>query len=110
MKETLEGAKTPLRTLVVTYREYTLMNALEGILPKAKVLLCLWHVRKNVMKNCKKYFPKDNVPGALEAFHRFMQPGKACFTLLSNRITKSASATFASIRRPPVLHITRVYG
>ncbi|CAB5383776.1 unnamed protein product [Rhizophagus irregularis] len=42
--------------VIVTDRELALMNALEMIFPNSANLLCLWHIRKNILKNCKQHF------------------------------------------------------
>ena len=42
--------------VIVTDRELALMNALRDQLPSTKNLICVWHIHKNVAKNCKKGF------------------------------------------------------
>jgi hypothetical protein len=42
-------------TVVVTDRELSLMKALTTVFPSAHNLLCVWHVNKNVLANCKKF-------------------------------------------------------
>ncbi|CAG8691830.1 12082_t:CDS:1 [Funneliformis caledonium] len=44
--------------VIVTDRELALMNALEIIFPDLANLLCLWHINKNILKNCKPQFSK----------------------------------------------------
>ena len=48
----------PKPGVIATDRELALMNALEMIFPNSANLLCLWHIRKNILKNCKQHFPK----------------------------------------------------
>ena len=44
-------------TLVfVTDRELGLMKAIKTVFPKAKNLLCTWHIEKNVLANCRSSF------------------------------------------------------
>ena len=45
--------------VIVTDRELALMNALEIIFPDSANLLCVWHINKNILKNCKPQFPKE---------------------------------------------------
>ncbi|CAG8600124.1 15699_t:CDS:2 [Cetraspora pellucida] len=46
-------------SVIVTDKELALMNALKIIFPKSTNLLCVWHISKNVLKNCKPQFPKE---------------------------------------------------
>jgi histone-lysine N-methyltransferase SETD2 len=43
-------------SIIVTDRELALMNAIERIFPTSRHLLCRWHIGKNLVTNCKKYF------------------------------------------------------
>ena len=45
-----------LPNVIVTDREIALMNAIESTFPNSRHLLCRWHIGKNIMANCKKYF------------------------------------------------------
>ena len=57
--------------VIVTDRDLALMNALRVAYPRAKNLLCLWHVHKNVLKNCKASFAEeDDWLEFLTAWHR----------------------------------------
>lgn len=47
----------PSCSVLVTDRELALMNAIEKVYPDAKNILCLWHINKNILANCRKYFP-----------------------------------------------------
>ncbi len=44
-------------SVIAIDRDLTLLNALEKELPTSQVLLCIWHINKNVTKNCKSMFP-----------------------------------------------------
>ncbi|CAG8702825.1 5351_t:CDS:2, partial [Ambispora leptoticha] len=44
--------------IIVTDRELALMNALRTTFSNSTHLLCLWHINKNIMKNCKPQFVK----------------------------------------------------
>lgn len=37
-------------------RELALMSSINIIFPKAQILLCYWHIEKNIVKNCKPMF------------------------------------------------------
>lgn len=49
----------PKPGVIVTDRELALMNALETTFPDSANLLCLWHISKNILKNCKSQFSKE---------------------------------------------------
>ncbi|KAI0993246.1 hypothetical protein K3495_g14938 [Podosphaera aphanis] len=42
------------------YQELSLMNSIETLLPNMAHLLCVWHVPKNVLNNCRKYFGRED--------------------------------------------------
>ncbi|XP_071740660.1 protein FAR1-RELATED SEQUENCE 5-like [Rutidosis leptorrhynchoides] len=52
--------------VIMTDRELALMNAISNVFPSTTNLLCVWHIEKNVVANCKKYF------GHAEDFDLFM--------------------------------------
>jgi hypothetical protein len=41
---------------LVTDRDLSLMGAIRDVFPRAKLILCLWHVEKNVLARCKRFF------------------------------------------------------
>ncbi|KAK9291532.1 hypothetical protein L1049_019480 [Liquidambar formosana] len=45
-----------LPSVIIMDRELSLMNAIKKVFPNARHLLCRWHISKNVLSNCKKYF------------------------------------------------------
>ena len=51
----------------VTDNESALINAIYTTYPNAEHLLCIWHINKNITKNCKKCFEKG------EDFEQFMK-------------------------------------
>ncbi|CAG8768119.1 15070_t:CDS:2, partial [Funneliformis caledonium] len=51
-----DGISRP--SVIVTDRELALMNAFEIIFSDSANLLCLWHINKNILKNCKPQFLK----------------------------------------------------
>ncbi len=51
----------------VTDNESALINAIYTTYPNAEHLLCIWHINKNITKNCKKCFDKG------EDFEQFMK-------------------------------------
>lgn len=42
--------------VMVTDRELALMNAKDVVFPNANLVLCNWHIHKNIGKNCKHHF------------------------------------------------------
>ncbi|KAJ9549306.1 hypothetical protein OSB04_021849 [Centaurea solstitialis] len=52
--------------VIVSDRELALMNGIKNVFPATINLLCVWHIEKNVLANCKKYF------GRAEEFDIFM--------------------------------------
>jgi hypothetical protein len=42
--------------VIVTDRELALMNSISVVFPDSKNLICVWHINKNVLAHCKKYF------------------------------------------------------
>ncbi|KAI0993973.1 hypothetical protein K3495_g14210 [Podosphaera aphanis] len=49
-----------LPVTITTDRELALMNSIETLLPNMAHLLCVWHVQKNVLNNCRKYFGSED--------------------------------------------------
>jgi len=45
--------------VISTDRELALMNAIASVFPSTKNILCVWHVEKNILANCRKYFRAD---------------------------------------------------
>lgn len=43
--------------VIVTDREPALINAIKIVYPRATHVLCSWHIEKNILSSCKKYFP-----------------------------------------------------
>ena len=46
--------------VIVTDRDPALVSAVATIFPMAQHLLCLWHIEKNILTNCKKQFKSDD--------------------------------------------------
>ncbi|XP_071696399.1 protein FAR-RED IMPAIRED RESPONSE 1-like [Rutidosis leptorrhynchoides] len=46
-------------SVIMTDRELALMNAISKVFPAATNLLCVWHIEKNVLANCKKHFKRE---------------------------------------------------
>jgi len=42
--------------IIVIDRDLALMQAIKEVFPTTNALLCIWHVNKNVLKNCKGSF------------------------------------------------------
>ncbi|CAG8809284.1 19847_t:CDS:2, partial [Cetraspora pellucida] len=49
----------PKPGVIVTDRKTALMNALKITFPNSVNLLCVWHISKNILKNCKPQFPRE---------------------------------------------------
>ncbi|XP_058185926.1 PKS-NRPS hybrid synthetase cheA-like [Rhododendron vialii] len=43
-------------TVIVFDRELALMNAIKVVFPTTTNLLCVWHIEKNILANCKSHF------------------------------------------------------
>lgn len=43
-------------SIIVTDRKLALMNAIDRIFSTSRHMLCRWHIGKNIVTNCKKYF------------------------------------------------------
>ena len=41
-------------------RELSLYNALKKMFSRSSIILCRWHVNKNILTNCRSSFPSDN--------------------------------------------------
>ena len=46
-------------SVIVSDRELALMNAIRIVFPRTMNLLCIWHIEKNVLRNCKCHFEKE---------------------------------------------------
>ena len=46
-------------SVIVSDRELALMNAIHIVFPRTMNLLCIWHIEKNVLRNCKGHFEKE---------------------------------------------------
>jgi len=49
----------PNPNVICTDRELALMNSIKVVFPDCGNLLCRWHINKNILTNCKKYFQTD---------------------------------------------------
>ena len=49
----------PDPTVIGTDMERSLMLALRAQFPRTNHLLCIWHINKNVVANCKRQFSKE---------------------------------------------------
>lgn len=47
-----------LPRVIVTERDFALMNAVQRVFPSTTNLLCRWHISKDVLGNCKKFFER----------------------------------------------------
>ncbi|MBW0567121.1 hypothetical protein O181_106836 [Austropuccinia psidii MF-1] len=45
--------------VILTYREQALKMAIELVFPSSIHNYCTWHISKNLIQNCRKYFQED---------------------------------------------------
>lgn len=45
--------------MIVSDREIALMNSLNIVFPSSTHVLCIWHINKNILAKCKKYFSTE---------------------------------------------------
>ncbi|KAM0987652.1 hypothetical protein EV2_012136 [Malus domestica] len=45
--------------VIITDRELALMNAIRIVFPSTSNLLCVWHIEKNILANCKAHFEEE---------------------------------------------------
>ncbi|XP_071689837.1 protein FAR1-RELATED SEQUENCE 5-like [Rutidosis leptorrhynchoides] len=45
-------------SIIMSDRELALMNGKKNVFPSATNLLCVWHIEKNMLANCKKHFDR----------------------------------------------------
>ena len=53
------GEKKP--HVIITDREYALINAINIVFRECTHLLCVWHIDKNILAKCKKYFESEDI-------------------------------------------------
>lgn len=71
IKDAYGNLGLPDPEVIVTDRELALMQAIEEVFSKISALLCIWHVNKNVLKNCKASFAIEEKWEAFEtAWHQ----------------------------------------
>ncbi|KAI0996028.1 hypothetical protein K3495_g12154 [Podosphaera aphanis] len=49
-----------LPVTITTDREVALTNSIETLLPNMAYLLCVWHIQRHVLNNCRKYFGSED--------------------------------------------------
>ena len=57
LQHLIDGFEQP--KVIVTDRELALMKAVENVFPRARHLLCRWHISRNVLAKCKKIFDSN---------------------------------------------------
>ncbi|KAL6567452.1 hypothetical protein OROGR_001120 [Orobanche gracilis] len=56
-------------SVIATDRKFALLGAIGHVFPKTTHLLCVWHIQKNILANCKKHFEtKIDFDGFLSAW------------------------------------------
>lgn len=53
--------------VIVTDRELALMAAIEIVFPRAKHMLCIWHINQNILANCRKKLGSNEAWAEFEA-------------------------------------------
>ena len=66
LRELLLHVNVPDPVCIITDRERSCISQIKEVFPTSKHLLCIWHINKNVLANCKPHFV-DN-----EAWEAFM--------------------------------------
>jgi len=59
LKDAYGALGLPDPDIIVTDRDLALMQAIKEVFPTTDALLCIWHVNKNILKNCKGSFVTD---------------------------------------------------
>jgi hypothetical protein len=59
LKDAYGALGLPDPNIIVTDRDLALLQASEEVFPNTAALLCIWHVNKNVLKNCKASFTTE---------------------------------------------------
>lgn len=59
-KDLLESMDVPDPTVFVTDPEPSLLSAIFNIFSEADHLLCVWHINKNVLVNCRPWFGNND--------------------------------------------------
>jgi len=54
LRSLMHGWNMP--SVSITDRDLACMNAIEKIFPTSRHFLCRWHIRKNILTQCKKIF------------------------------------------------------
>jgi MULE transposase domain len=60
------GEKQP--RVIITDRELVLINAIKIVFLNCTHLLCMWHIEKNILTNCKRYFELEENSVAFLSF------------------------------------------
>ena len=47
--------------VIITDREFALINVIKKVFPECKHLLCVWYIEKNILTKCKKYFKTEEI-------------------------------------------------
>lgn len=77
--------------VIVTDRDLASMQAIKEVSPTTDALLCIWHVNKNVPKNCKGSFATDAKWADFEAaWHQvlFAHTEEACHAAWEAMLTR----------------------
>ena len=72
LNELQKIVKSPVR---VTDRELALINAIKAIFHGTKILLCTWHINKNILANTKSMFKDD------QDWENFMNDWNVCISI-----------------------------
>jgi MULE transposase domain len=47
--------------IIITDKEFALINVIKIIFPNCTHLFCVWHIEKNILTNYKRYFEKRSI-------------------------------------------------
>jgi transposase-like protein len=58
----------------LTDKEDALRNAISVVFPEAKNLLCIWHINKNILKNClNKFYKREQFDNFMKYINQLLQ-------------------------------------
>ena len=61
IKKLYEFLDIPDSKVIITDADLSIIHAISEEFPLASHLLCLWHINKNVITNCKKLFEDEKL-------------------------------------------------
>ncbi|CAG8719131.1 17336_t:CDS:2 [Cetraspora pellucida] len=98
--------------VIVTDRELALMHAIRTIFPESHNLLCIWHIEKNMLINCRRHFSTKGewsiflesnlttlkVEGAHAALKRYLQVSVGNLHAIHEKISLALENRYQEIK------------